>query len=481
MSKQPSIFKFFSKSPSQNKSQNKKTTKENVKLSGNDITPLDMVWAKMDGYPWWPALVCENPQEKSFLRNGLIHVQFFDNPPTRGWVKEAFVKPYCVPGQNGMPTYKDPAWLNAVEEAKGAEQLSREDRSMLIVKMMPSDDEAMEDDDDDTDKSKENIDLNISKIKNKKAGNGEPEPKRRRIILHSDTESEDEYKPGKDDVESDNESLSSAVDENEVSEIETASEVDSPIKAPANKRKKPALPKGRNLNSSLLSSPLASKSPAPTPSRGTSKLLEGTKSKLSMFAAKETPSQVQESSEDWPFLKYPWLQPENIRDREKRSPDHPEYNPRTLYVPESFLNQQTPALRQWWDIKSQHYDTVLFFKMGKFYELFNMDATLGVQELGLIMMKGEKAHVGFPEIAYGRYSSTLIEKGYKVARIEQTETPDMMEKRCKNLSRPTKFDRVVRREVCQVSSRGTRVYSFLDGEAAETSTSYLLALTERVC
>ncbi|KAK8730183.1 hypothetical protein OTU49_008132 [Cherax quadricarinatus] len=479
MSKQPSIFKFFSKSPSQNKSQNKKTTKENVKLSGNDITPLDMVWAKMDGYPWWPALVCENPQEKSFLRNGLIHVQFFDNPPTRGWVKEAFVKPYCVPGQNGMPTYKDPAWLNAVEEAKGAEQLSREDRSMLIVKMMPSDDEAMEDDDDDTDKSKENIDLNISKIKNKKAGNGEPEPKRRRIILHSDTESEDEYKPGKDDVESDNESLSSAVDENEVSEIETASEVDSPIKAPANKRKKPALPKGRNLNSSLLSSPLASKSPAPTPSRGTSKLLEGTKSKLSMFAAKETPSQVQESSEDWPFLKYPWLQPENIRDREKRSPDHPEYNPRTLYVPESFLNQQTPALRQWWDIKSQHYDTVLFFKMGKFYELFNMDATLGVQELGLIMMKGEKAHVGFPEIAYGRYSSTLIEKGYKVARIEQTETPDMMEKRCKNLSRPTKFDRVVRREVCQVSSRGTRVYSFLDGEAAETSTSYLLALTER--
>ena len=44
-------------------------------------------------------------------------------------------------------------------------------------------------------------------------------------------------------------------------------------------------------------------------------------------------------------------------------------------------------MRQWWELKSRHYDTVLFFKMGKFYELFHMDAVLGVQELGLIMMK----------------------------------------------------------------------------------------------
>nr|XP_045608905.1 DNA mismatch repair protein Msh6-like [Procambarus clarkii] len=480
MSKQASIFTFFSKSPGQNKSQHKGSPKNTVKLKGNDIASMDMVWAKLDGHPWWPALVCENPGDKSFLRNGQIHVQFFDNPPSRGWVKEGFVKPYCLPGKNGIPTYKDPTWLKAIEEAKGAEQLSKEDRTLLLVEMLPSDEEPMEDDEEDTDVSKENVDLNISKNKNnssKKAMNGEPETKRRRIILHSDSESEDDYKPGKDDVESDEESHSSAVDENEISEPEIVSDIDSPVKAPSNKRKKPAASSRCNLNSSLSSSPSTSKTPARAPS--TPKISDGTKSKLSLFAAKETPSQVQESSEDWPFLKYPWLQPENIRDREKRSPNHKDYNPRTLYVPESFLNQQTPALRQWWDIKSQHYDTVLFFKMGKFYELFNMDATLGVQELGLIMMKGEKAHVGFPEIAYGRYSSTLIDKGYKVARIEQTETPEMMEKRCKTLSRPSKFDRVVRREVCQISSKGTRVYSFLDGEASEISTSYLLALTER--
>jgi hypothetical protein len=48
------------------------------------------------------------------------------------------------------------------------------------------------------------------------------------------------------------------------------------------------------------------------------------------------------------------------------------------------------------------------------------------------LYQGEFAHVGFPEVAYGRFSSTLVEKGYKVARVEQTETPDMMTERCKN-------------------------------------------------
>jgi DNA mismatch repair ATPase MutS len=46
--------------------------------------------------------------------------------------------------------------------------------------------------------------------------------------------------------------------------------------------------------------------------------------------------------------------------------------------------------------------------------------------------QGDHAHSGFPEISYGRYAESLIQKGYKVARIEQTETPDMAAERCKN-------------------------------------------------
>ena len=45
--------------------------------------------------------------------------------------------------------------------------------------------------------------------------------------------------------------------------------------------------------------------------------------------------------------------------------------------------------------------------------------------------QGKYAHSGFPEAAYGRYADSLIQKGYKVARIEQTETPAMMDDRVK--------------------------------------------------
>lgn len=45
--------------------------------------------------------------------------------------------------------------------------------------------------------------------------------------------------------------------------------------------------------------------------------------------------------------KYDWLKPENIRDAKKRRPDHPEYDPTTLYVPESHLNDLTPVRIAW--------------------------------------------------------------------------------------------------------------------------------------
>ena len=43
--------------------------------------------------------------------------------------------------------------------------------------------------------------------------------------------------------------------------------------------------------------------------------------------------------------------------------------------------------RQWWTLKSQYFDTVLFFKVGKFYELYHMDAVLGVKHLSLTYMR----------------------------------------------------------------------------------------------
>ncbi|KAI4468292.1 dna mismatch repair protein muts family member [Holotrichia oblita] len=196
------------------------------------------------------------------------------------------------------------------------------------------------------------------------------------------------------------------------------------------------------------------------------------------------PLNVQNGSESnvdvqWLHEKLEFLKQHNIRDGKKRKIGDPQYDPHTLYVPESYLNTLTPAMRQWWILKSKYFDTVLFFKVGKFYELYHMDAVVGVNHLGFSFMRGEFAHSGFPEIAYGRMAQLLMDQGYKVARVEQTETPEMMNERCKN-KHVTKFDKVVNREVCQISTKGCCVYgSQLDDEENPLPV-YMLAISEKV-
>ncbi|XP_063701987.1 probable DNA mismatch repair protein Msh6 [Culicoides brevitarsis] len=181
----------------------------------------------------------------------------------------------------------------------------------------------------------------------------------------------------------------------------------------------------------------------------------------------------------WEHEKQDFLKPQFIKDANKRRPDHPEYDPRTLYVPDSYLNSLTPAMRQWWELKSQNRDCILFFKVGKFYELYHMDASVGVQELGFTFMKGNFAHSGFPEQAFDKMATQLVDKGYKVARVEQTETQDQMAERIKSMNRPTKFDKVTRREICQVSEMGTQVFTQQTALIDKAEPRLILALNEK--
>lgn len=96
---------------------------------------------------------------------------------------------------------------------------------------------------------------------------------------------------------------------------------------------------------------------------------------------------VKDIHSNWVHNNLDFLKPDRIRDINKRKSDDPDYDPRTLYVPENFLKDLTPAMRQWWELKSQHMDSVLFFKVGKFYELYHMDAVVGVMHLGFSYMK----------------------------------------------------------------------------------------------
>ncbi|XP_058798802.1 probable DNA mismatch repair protein Msh6 isoform X3 [Phymastichus coffea] len=191
-------------------------------------------------------------------------------------------------------------------------------------------------------------------------------------------------------------------------------------------------------------------------------------------------TEIAVNPQSWPHLKYEFLQPDKIKDNQKRSLSHPDYNPKTLYIPIEFLDAQTPAMRQWWVLKSEHFDCILLFKVWKFYKLYHMDAIIGAKELNLSYLKDTFAHVGFMEIAFGQKYASLIEKGYKVARIEQTETPEMASQRCAKMSKATKFDKVVRREVCQISTKGSRVFNFLDTvEASSPNSVYLLSIVEK--
>ncbi len=73
-------------------------------------------------------------------------------------------------------------------------------------------------------------------------------------------------------------------------------------------------------------------------------------------------------------------------------------------------------MRQWWEIKSQNFGVLLFFKVGKFYELYHHDAVVTVEELHLTYMRGANAHTGFPESAFQRMADRLLHKVCPFAR-----------------------------------------------------------------
>lgn len=69
-----------------------------------------------------------------------------------------------------------------------------------------------------------------------------------------------------------------------------------------------------------------------------------------------------------------------------------------------------------------NWDVVVFFKKGKFYELYEGDADIGHQHFGLKMTpRVNMRMVGVPEASFGTWCKQFIYKGYKVGRVEQME------------------------------------------------------------
>ena len=94
-------------------------------------------------------------------------------------------------------------------------------------------------------------------------------------------------------------------------------------------------------------------------------------------------------------------------------------------------NKYSPMIRQYLDFKEQYLDTILFYRVGDFYELFFNDALIGSKELEIVLT-GKDAGVeervpmcGVPFHAVNAYLDTLVSKGYKVAIVEQVEDPSL--------------------------------------------------------
>ncbi len=91
----------------------------------------------------------------------------------------------------------------------------------------------------------------------------------------------------------------------------------------------------------------------------------------------------------------------------------------------------TPMMRQYLEIKEQNKDSILFFRLGDFYEMFNEDAEIASRELDLVLTTRDRGKAaedqrpmcGIPYHSSDAYIARLIAKGYKVAICEQTEDP----------------------------------------------------------
>lgn len=118
------------------------------------------------------------------------------------------------------------------------------------------------------------------------------------------------------------------------------------------------------------------------------------------------------------------------------------------------METATPMLRQYLEIKKQYPGTILFFRLGDFYEMFNEDALVGSRELDITLTARQKdgpnpiPMCGVPYHAAANYIARLVRKGYRVAICEQTESP-------------SKGVKLVRREVVRVITPGTAIDSLL--------------------
>ena len=116
------------------------------------------------------------------------------------------------------------------------------------------------------------------------------------------------------------------------------------------------------------------------------------------------------------------------------------------------MAQYTPMMQQYFKVKEQYHDAILFYRLGDFYEMFFDDAKIASRELELVLtsrdcgMPERAPMCGIPYHAASSYIAKLISRGYKVAVAEQMEDPALAKG-------------IVTRDVIRVHTPGTVIES----------------------
>lgn len=138
------------------------------------------------------------------------------------------------------------------------------------------------------------------------------------------------------------------------------------------------------------------------------------------------------------------------------------------------MSQLTPMVEQYNEIKSQHQDELLFFRLGDFYEMFNQDALIASRELNLTLTKrsnsnGDMPMCGVPYHAVEGYIAKLVKKGYRIAICEQTEDPKKAE------------GTVVKRDIIRIITPGTALNEQVLEDGQHRYLALLLEAGEEIC
>lgn len=294
----------------------------------------------------------------------------------------------------------------------------------------------------------------------------EPIGRKRRRVVESDDE-EDDFKPT-EDVDMGEDDLSDFVVEDDESAVESNDEdddddiADEPVKR---SKKKLKSPKKEQLSS-------VDTENKPISDLGT-KFVASSSYVASVSNRKpQKPKTAKKTFEKENEERYQWLV--NIKDSEKRTPDDPNYDLRTLYIPSSAWAKFTAFEKQYWEIKGKMWDTVVFFKKGKFYELYENDATIANTEFDLKIAGGGRANMklaGIPEMSFEYWAKEFISHGYKVAKVDQVESLLAKEMR----GGGSKEEKIIRRELTGVLTGGTLTDLDMIGDEMAT---YCLSIKE---